>query len=427
MTDLMQYLLEANIALIVILSLYIILFKRFTFHKWNRLYLTGGIIFISIVPLFDFQMGQSQSLMPLYGLGDFMVLPQQPGIINNVQVSPGPMDWILVILAIYLLGVIISVIIYGIKLIKLIKLIRILPFEDNIALQGHLPTFSFFNWIIINTQSVSEKEIKDILRHEKAHGIQLHSLDLILMDITRIVFWFNPLLGIYRNQILQNHEYLADESVTEKEDNSNLRYSALIVRQACLAGELPSIIRGNSQLIHSFSKSQIKRRILMINRTKSKRNLKWLYLLVIPLAFALFNTTACNRGQSSDVALIKALAPQTFEEGAKPEKDPDNWPEFPGGQEGLFKYLGTIKYPKKAEKEKIEAKFYLEFIIGKDGSIESCEWVPAGEKPPEILLTAAIGHVLKMPVWTPGDKDGKPVMVKMTLPFNFLLSPEKKD
>ena len=45
-------------------------------------------------------------------------------------------------------------------------------------------------------------------------------------------------------------------------------------------------------------------------------------------------------------------------------------PEFPNGNEGLAKYLSdNIKYPKKALKNSITGKVFVQFVIDKTGKI----------------------------------------------------------
>ena len=45
-------------------------------------------------------------------------------------------------------------------------------------------------------------------------------------------------------------------------------------------------------------------------------------------------------------------------------------PEFPGGREGLLKYLAsTIQYPQRAVKNKLEGKCYLQFVVERSGNV----------------------------------------------------------
>ena len=74
--------------------------------------------------------------------------------------------------------------------------------------------FSFLRIIFLNKQDYIENRIAvNVLRHEFEHVRQTHSYDIIFFEILQIVFWFNPMLFIYKWAARINHEYLADEAV----------------------------------------------------------------------------------------------------------------------------------------------------------------------------------------------------------------------
>jgi hypothetical protein len=57
--------------------------------------------------------------------------------------------------------------------------------------------FSFFNYLFINSKSVSEKEYLIMLKHEKVHASQFHSFDMLLSHLFAAIFWFNPINKVY--------------------------------------------------------------------------------------------------------------------------------------------------------------------------------------------------------------------------------------
>lgn len=59
----------------------------------------------------------------------------------------------------------------------------------------------------------SDKEINEILIHEQTHVRELHSLDIILVQLVILLCWFNPFSWLIRSEIRMNHEYLADKQV----------------------------------------------------------------------------------------------------------------------------------------------------------------------------------------------------------------------
>lgn len=97
----------------------------------------------------------------------------------------------------------------------------------------------------------------------------------------------------------------------------------------------------------------------------------------------------------------------------------EQMPEFPGGIEALFAYLGnTLKYPAMAKDAKIQGKVYVTFVVDRDGSIANVKVLRGigGGCDEE-----AIKVVKGMPKWEPGRQRSKAVRVQYNLPINFIL------
>ncbi|MBR4499735.1 MAG: energy transducer TonB [Paludibacteraceae bacterium] len=98
----------------------------------------------------------------------------------------------------------------------------------------------------------------------------------------------------------------------------------------------------------------------------------------------------------------------------------ESMPEFPGGQQALFKYLSeNVKYPVIAQENGIQGRVICQFVVNKDGSIVDVEVVRSGGDPS--LDKEAVRVIKSMPKWKPGKQRGKPVRVKYTVPVNFKL------
>ena len=98
----------------------------------------------------------------------------------------------------------------------------------------------------------------------------------------------------------------------------------------------------------------------------------------------------------------------------------EKMPEFPGGQQALFKYLSeNVKYPVIAQENGIQGRVICQFVVNKDGKIVDVEVVRSGGDPS--LDKEAVRVIKSMPPWKPGQQRGKPVRVKYTVPVNFRL------
>jgi TonB family protein len=78
----------------------------------------------------------------------------------------------------------------------------------------------------------------------------------------------------------------------------------------------------------------------------------------------------------------------------------------------------NLKYPTKAKEAGISGVVYVEFEVGKDGTISKAK-VVRGINPE--LDAAALEVVKLMGKFTPGTKGGKPVASKLVLPICFMI------
>jgi TonB family protein len=94
-------------------------------------------------------------------------------------------------------------------------------------------------------------------------------------------------------------------------------------------------------------------------------------------------------------------------------------PEFPGGSQSMLEFIqNNLNYPDLAKENNIEGKVYLKFVVRSTGEIDNIQ-IARGIH--EVLDTAAIELVKKMPRWNPGVQNGKTVSVYFILPVVFRL------
>lgn len=116
---------------------------------------------------------------------------------------------------------------------------------------------------------------------------------------------------------------------------------------------------------------------------------------------------------------IEPFEPEPTEPEVVTTQFPSVQPEFIGGQDAMYKFLGeNINYPAIARDNGIEGKVYLQFIVNTDGTISDVKLLRAQN---ELLVKEAIRVVKKMPKWKPGRQGGRKVRVIYTLPIQFAL------
>ena len=144
-----------------------------------------------------------------------------------------------------------------------------------LAVEGDNVPFSFFRWIFVQPGNHSEGELEEILAHEQAHVCQWHSLDVVVSELLCCLFWFNPAVWLAKRCVRQNLEFLADRAVVHSGfDRKNYQYHLLRLSYGVNIG----------QIVNNFNVSPLKKRIMMMNKKKSRHAGALKYALLLPVA-----------------------------------------------------------------------------------------------------------------------------------------------
>jgi TonB family protein len=94
-------------------------------------------------------------------------------------------------------------------------------------------------------------------------------------------------------------------------------------------------------------------------------------------------------------------------------------PSFPGGTEKLFEFIkNNIRYPEIAEKNGVQGRVVVAFVVEVDGSISNVEVVRSVD---QSLEEEALRVVNILPKWKPAMLNGKPIRSKYSVPITFRL------
>jgi len=272
----MDYLLKASAVIALFFVCYKLFLQRETFFNHNRWFLITGLVLACIIPFI---------IIPIYV--EYTPTPIQINTLSTVTEATftpeTPFDYMQLLSGVYMVGVIILFVKLIIDLISLHKLMR----SGTQTIQGkftHIettknhPPFSFFKWIVYNPTQFKTQELQDIITHEKAHASHFHSIDIMLSQLVTILFWFNPIIWFYKKSIAQNLEFIADEKA-QQHVTSTKDYQLLLLKTN--ASQLQSSITTN------FYTSLIKKRIVMLQKSKSNPKNIYKYALILPI-LALF-------------------------------------------------------------------------------------------------------------------------------------------
>ena len=139
-------------------------------------------------------------------------------IVAAASPSAESFNWELYLVYAYLAGAAISLLLLIAEVVKIIGLYR----AGNRYREGSCviietgkdySPFSLFNLVFVSRRARHTQEEWDtIIAHEQMHGLLFHFLDVLLMQVARIVFWFHPLVYVDQKRLMMQHEYQADKA-----------------------------------------------------------------------------------------------------------------------------------------------------------------------------------------------------------------------
>lgn len=275
------YLLKSAGLIALFQVFYFVLLRKETFFNQNRFFLMAGLLFSIIVPFISYTrivlvdpISISQNTIATPGLVDTAILPT--------------FNWFSWLIYGYFIGVFLFTIRLCLQLLSLRKLIiqgNLVKKEGfkYIETEKNGSPFSFFNYIIYNPRNYSKNELDAILIHEKIHVSQYHSIDILLTHLFTIFQWFNPFVWWYKKYVGQNLEFIADTNAIKESNKSDYQY--LMLKSSTDSNQF--------SVVSPFFNSLIKKRIVMLNKSKSnKKNLLKLALILPLLAIFLMSFNA---------------------------------------------------------------------------------------------------------------------------------------
>jgi hypothetical protein len=135
--------------------------------------------------------------------------------------------------------------------------------------------YTFLNTIFINQEDYHNRKIEaELYTHELIHVTQRHTLDILLVETLKVLFWFNPIFIFYKKAIQLNHEFLADEKVVKSHNNVSF-YQNLLISKAN--------IHPAYNLASNLNYSVTKKRLIMMTRTTSTTRAMLKKTILIPV------------------------------------------------------------------------------------------------------------------------------------------------
>ncbi len=272
------YLLKSTICLALFFFFYKIVLENSSMHHFKRFYLLGSIAVAFFIPLITFTTYVEPSpIIPIYITGTKQIIFTETEKTINY--------WPIILWIIYGLGVLF----FSVKFFRNIHfLIRTIHQNTkykkndfiNVLLNEPVIPHTFFSYIFSNKKQYETGKIpSEVMLHEETHASQRHSLDIILIEILKIVFWYNPLFYFLKRSIKLNHEFLADQAVLKK----GIEMAAY--QKLLLAFSTPDDHSNilTPSLAHSINYSSMKKRFSIMKTNTSRTAIIFRSLMILPL------------------------------------------------------------------------------------------------------------------------------------------------
>lgn len=269
-----NFLIEFSISISVFWLFYKLFLENEKIHQFNRFYLLFTLIISFAIPFFSIETIKIIEQAVVISDEFPMIIPQ------TTEITEQKTNYLPIVLcSLYGLISVVFLVRFLRNLFQIYKTISLgtqLKFEKAILVivPKQIAPHSFFNYIFLSETDYKNNLIaSEILEHEYTHVNQKHSFDIVLIELFKIVLWFHPMLYFYKKSIKLNHEFIADENVIEKTDNTTAYQNLL----------LESSAKTYYNLASNFNFLSIKKRLIMMTKTTSKTSAFMRITGILPL------------------------------------------------------------------------------------------------------------------------------------------------
>ncbi len=333
----MVYFLKINVAIALFYAFYRLFFYKDTFFAWRRTALLCFFVVSAAVPLLDIQtwVAQQEPMAAVADLYAAVVLPE------FTLATPPETDWRQLMaegigIAYWIVAALLAAR-FLVQLAGIVRLARRCPTQKIDGTNVHLiprteGPFSFFRWIFVCPDAHTGEELHEILTHERTHVRQWHSVDVLVGELACIACWFNPFAWLMKREIRTNLEYMADEKVLETgHDSRTYQYHLLGL----------SHHKAAATIYNSFNVLPLKKRIIMMNRRRTRAIGRTKYLMFLPLAALLMIVSNIEAVARATQKIANGMLESTQTTEVQPQSE-STTPQPQQGKPEKVTYKGKI-------------------------------------------------------------------------------------
>ncbi|MDI1307323.1 MAG: M56 family metallopeptidase [bacterium] len=309
MTD---FLIKSTLTLLVLLAVYHLLLEKEKMHTFNRFYLLFSLIFSFVIPFITIEV--------LTKIAATTTNASHIQIMQGNFVIEEETNYLRIALwSLYTLVTALLMFRFFRNILKItskIKSNKTINYKNAtlILIKEKVLPHTFLNTIFINEEEYHNREIaEELYTHELTHVTQKHTLDILLIEFTKTLFWFNPILILYKKAIQLNHEFLADEKVVTSYNNVPFYQNLLLSK----VNTNPTYY-----LVSNLNYSVTKKRLLMMTKTTSKVKsiLKKIFLIptfTVLILLLCVETVAQGNSDKEESTISKDKRKDTYYAGVR--------------------------------------------------------------------------------------------------------------
>ena len=472
MMSLLIYSVKSALVLTLLYLPYTLMLQQERFFRMNRITLLTILILALVLPMVDIPSLATPDQPVVYEMQHRILSITQEAETTTMPLaaSTRTFSWSGTFALVYIIGVVLALSIRLWQLFRIGQIIRggcLWTDKSNHAtIYCHIDDVAPFSWMrsIVISESDYKPYGREILLHEKAHILNRHSFDILLLTFVEALQWWNPIAYLLGRSLRDVHEYEADDYVLHQGISLH-NYQALLVKKA--------LANTSYAFANNFNHSLIKKRIYMMNHPKSNPWLRSKVLYILPVTLVVltaFATPKLNEKAEEIVERVEKATEMLPQPSPLPEQHPESiatpvvadlpsaepkekpavkestadnlssedyvndvyrneylnltqHPEFPGGMSALGAFV-QHHVTKVLENDISMAgkRAYVQFRIKQDGTIDDIGLVRGDRE----AYYEAVKIVEQMPQWIPARCYGRVADAHFVLPVDFTNDYTKK-
>ena len=464
MITLLIYSIKSALVLALLYLPYTLMLRQESFFRMNRITLLTILMLALVLPMVNIPSLATPEQPVVYEMQHRIMLMTQEAEMTtkSLAATTRTISWLGILAIVYIIGVILALLIRLWQLFKIDKIIRggclWTDKSGKATIYCHIDDVAPFSWM--RSIVISEKDYKpygrEILLHEKAHILNLHSMDILFLTLVEAVQWWNPIAYLLGRSLRDVHEYQADDYVLHQGISLH-NYQELLVKKA--------LANTSYAFANNFNHSLIKKRIYMMNHPKSNPWLRSKVLYILPVMLVVLTAFATPKLNEKVEEIVERVekATEMPQPSPQPDQQPESVPtsdvtdmqsaeseeepvikettadslssedyvndvyrneyinltqppEFPGGMSALRTFV-QLHVARALENDASMAgkRAYVQFRIKQDGTIDDIGLVRGDIE----AFHEAIKIVEQMPQWTPARRYGRVADAHFVLPVDF--------